>query len=56
MDSKGRVRDSRERGEQLLNEFEKIGLSGAQSPPTLGVKYQIFSAQVFEKISSPFRR
>jgi outer membrane protein assembly factor BamB len=43
MDSKGRVRVSRERREQLLDEFEKSGLSGAQFARTVGVKYQIFS-------------
>lgn len=43
VDSKGRVRVSRERREQLLNEFEKGGLSGAQFARTVGVKYQTFA-------------
>ena len=43
VDSKGRVRVSRERREQLLDEFEKSGLSGAQFARTVGVKYQTFA-------------
>ena len=43
VDSKGRVRVSRERREQLLNEFEKSGLSGAQFARTVGIKYQTFA-------------
>ena len=43
VDSKGRVRVSRERREQLLNEFEKSGLSGAQFARTGGSKYQTFA-------------
>ena len=43
VDSKGRVRVSRERREQLLNEFERSGLSGAQFARTVGVKYQTFA-------------
>ena len=43
IDSKGRVRVSRERREQLLDEFEKSGLSGAQFARTVGVKYQTFA-------------
>jgi hypothetical protein len=42
-DSKGRVRASRERREQLLDEFEKSGLSGAQFARTVGLKYQTFA-------------
>jgi hypothetical protein len=40
VDSKGRVRVSPERREQLLDEFEKSGLSGAQFARAVGVKYQ----------------
>ena len=43
IDSKGRIRFSRERREQLLDEFEKSGLSGAQFARTVGVKYQTFA-------------
>jgi transposase-like protein len=43
MDSKGRVRVSRERREQLLDEFEQSGLSGAQFARMVGVKYQTFA-------------
>jgi transposase-like protein len=42
-DSKGRVRASRERREQLLDEFEKSGLSGAEFARTVGLKYQTFA-------------
>ena len=42
-DSKGRVRVSRERREELLDEFEKSGLSGAQFARTVGLKYQTFA-------------
>ena len=42
-DSKGRVRASRERREQLLDEFENSGLSGAQFARTVGLKYQTFA-------------
>ena len=43
VDSKGRVRVSRERREELLSEFEKSGLSGAQFARAVGVKYQTFA-------------
>jgi len=43
IDRKGRVRFSRERREQLLDEFEKSGLSGAQFARTVGVKYPTFA-------------
>jgi transposase-like protein len=42
-DSKGRVRVSRERREQLLDEFEQSGLTGAQFAKTVGLKYQTFA-------------
>jgi transposase-like protein len=42
-DSRGRVRVSRERREELLDEFEKSGLSGAQFARTVGLKYQTFA-------------
>lgn len=43
VDNKGRVRVPRARREELLNEFEKSGLSGAQFARTVGVKYQTFA-------------
>ena len=42
-DRNGRVRVSRQRREQLLNEFEKSGLTGAQFARTVGLKYQTFA-------------
>jgi transposase-like protein len=42
-DSKGRVRVSRERREELLAEFDRSGLSGAQFARTVGLKYQTFA-------------
>jgi hypothetical protein len=36
-DSRGGVRASRERREELLDEFEKSGLSGAQFARTVGL-------------------
>lgn len=42
-DSKGRVRVSRERREELLNEFEQSGMTGAQFARTIGLKYQTFA-------------
>jgi transposase-like protein len=43
VDSRGRVRVSRERREQLLDEFEQSGLSGAQFARTVGLNYQTFA-------------
>src|SRR6184192_2792841 len=42
-DSRGRVRVSRERREQLLDEFEQCGMTGAQFAKTVGLKYQTFA-------------
>lgn len=42
-DSRGRVRVSRERREQLLDEFERSGLSGSQFAKTVGLKYTTFA-------------
>jgi len=42
-DSKGRVRVSRERREQLLDEFERSGMTGAQFAKTVGLKYTTFA-------------
>src|SRR5689334_2067424 len=42
-DSKGRVRVSRQRREELLDKFEKSGLSGSQFARTVGLKYQTFA-------------
>ena len=42
-DTKGRVRVSRERREELLDEFERSGMTGAQFARTIGLKYQTFA-------------
>jgi transposase-like protein len=42
-DTRGRVRVSRERREELLNEFEQSGMTGAQFARTIGLKYQTFA-------------
>jgi hypothetical protein len=39
----GRVRTSRERREQLLDEFEKSGLTGQKFAAVVGIKYQTFA-------------
>jgi hypothetical protein len=43
-DVKGRVQTPPERREQLLDEFERSGLSGAKFAQLVGVKYQTFAA------------
>jgi len=42
-DTRGRVRVSRERREELLDEFEQSGMTGAQFARTIGLKYQTFA-------------
>ncbi len=42
-DSRGRVRVSRHRREELLDEFERSGMTGAQFARTIGLKYQTFA-------------
>ena len=42
-DVRGRVRVPNERREELLNEFEKSGLSGPKFAAMIGVKYQTFA-------------
>ncbi|HEY5910054.1 MAG TPA: IS66 family insertion sequence element accessory protein TnpB [Verrucomicrobiae bacterium] len=44
VDAKGRVQTPPERREQLLDEFEKSGLSGAKFAALSGIKYQTFAA------------
>jgi hypothetical protein len=39
----GRVRTSRERREQLLDEFERSGLTGQKFAEVVGIKYQTFA-------------
>jgi hypothetical protein len=39
----GRVRTSRERREQLLDEFEKSGLTGQKYAAVVGINYQTFA-------------
>jgi hypothetical protein len=45
-DGLGRVRVPRERQEQLLDEFERSGLSGAKFAALCGVKYPSFAGWV----------
>jgi transposase-like protein len=42
-DSKGRVRVSLQRREELLDQFERSGMTGAQFARTIGLKYQTFA-------------
>ena len=42
-DTLGRPRTARERREELLDEFEKSGLSGARFAAMIGVRYQTFA-------------
>ena len=42
----GRVRTSRERREQILDEFEKSGLTGQKFAAVVGVKYQTLATWV----------
>jgi transposase-like protein len=42
-DTRGRVRVSRERREELLDEFERSGMTGAQFARSVGLKYQTFA-------------
>lgn len=43
IDSKGRVRVSPARREEVLDEFERSGMTGAQFARTIGLKYQTFA-------------
>lgn len=45
-DQAGRVRTPRARQEELLDEFERGGVSGAKFAAVVGVKYQTFAAWV----------
>ncbi len=45
-DSRGRVRTPAERREQLLDEFERSGLSGVKFAALTGIKYQTFAVWV----------
>ena len=45
-DRRGRVRVTRDRRDQLLNEFEKSQLSAAQFAQVTGLKYSTFAAWV----------
>ena len=45
-DGLGRVKTPPERREQLLDEFERSGLSGAKFAELTGIKYQTFAAWV----------
>jgi hypothetical protein len=45
-DGKGRVRTPKSRQEELLDEFERSGLSGAKFALLIGVKYSTFAAWV----------
>ena len=45
-DSRGRVRTPADRREQLLDEFERSGLSGVKFAGLTGIKYQTFAVWV----------
>ena len=45
-DSRGRVRTPAERREQLLDEFERSGLSGIKFAALTGIKYQTLASWV----------
>lgn len=47
--SYGRVRTPAHRGETLLDEFEKSGLSGAKFAALSGIKYQTFAKWVQQR-------
>lgn len=49
IDRKGRVRVSRERREQLLDEFEKSQVSGQKFAKLTGLKYSTFAAWVSKR-------
>lgn len=48
-DGLGRVRTPPERREQLLDEFERSGVSGAKFAALAGIKYQTFAAWVCKR-------
>ncbi len=48
-DEAGRVQTPPERREQLLDEFERSGLSGAKFAALVGVKYPTFAAWVLKR-------
>ena len=48
-DGRGRVRQSVERRERLLEEFDRSGASGAQFARLAGIKYSTFAAWVWKR-------
>ena len=48
-DTKGRIRTPLARREQLLDEFERSGLSGAKFAELTGLKYQTFASWVQQR-------
>lgn len=58
MDSKGRVRTSREQRRRILAEFERSGLSAAQFARRTGLKYSTFAfwVQRYRRMKRPARR
>lgn len=48
-DTKGRIRTPLARREQLLDEFERSGLSGAEFAALTGLKYQTFAGWVQQR-------
>jgi hypothetical protein len=48
-DGLGRVRTPPERREQLLDEFERSGLSGTKFAALTGIKYPTFAAWLFKR-------
>jgi hypothetical protein len=52
-DSLARVRTPRERQRELLDEFERSGLSGAKFAELVGVKYSTFAVWAAKRKRSP---
>ena len=55
-DALGRVRTPAARREQLLDEFERSGVSGAKFAELTGLKYQTFASWVQERRKSTVAR
>jgi hypothetical protein len=49
MDSRGRVRTSREQREAILREFEKSGVSAAQFAKLIGVRYSTLAGWIHRR-------
>ena len=58
LDTKGRVRTSREQRRRILAEFERSGMSAAQFARRVGLKYSTFAfwVQRYRRTKRPARR